>query len=74
MNKCSPVEMRKNLQAVDMYRNAGIDFVPIPVSSLNCKNNLLSQGNEALKVLVGDAINDMSDSGISEQSTENNNG
>ena len=31
MNKCSPVEMKKALETVDAFKEAGIRFVPMPV-------------------------------------------
>ncbi len=31
MKKCSPVEMRKNLEVVELLKSQGIDFVAIPV-------------------------------------------
>ncbi|WP_404472945.1 DUF1382 family protein [Vreelandella venusta] len=31
MNRASPVEMRKALEAAEVYRSAGILFVPMPV-------------------------------------------
>lgn len=31
MNKCSPVEMRKSLDLVGVFKKAGIRFVPMPV-------------------------------------------
>ena len=32
MNKCSPVEMRKCLEAVEHFKKIGIRFVPMPVT------------------------------------------
>jgi hypothetical protein len=43
MNKCSPVEMSKNLEAVEVLRKAGIDFVPMPVTDNQPKELLLDQ-------------------------------
>lgn len=31
MERCSPVEMRKSLEVVESFKNAGIRFVAIPV-------------------------------------------
>ncbi len=52
MEKCSPVEMRKNLMAVDELKRAGIDFVPIPVSSAAHKQLLIRQGHEILTIMA----------------------
>lgn len=41
MNRCSPVEMRKNLEMVQMLKDSGIDFVPVVVLSESQKNELL---------------------------------
>lgn len=41
MTKCNPEEMAKNLKAVDIMRDAGVDFVPIPVSKKVSKAELL---------------------------------
>lgn len=30
-NRCSPVQMRKSLEMVEMLKQAGIEFVPVPV-------------------------------------------
>ena len=38
--KCSPIDMSKNLQIVDTFRKAGIDFVPIPAKSAEHKSQL----------------------------------
>lgn len=42
MNKCNPVDMRKNLEIVDMLKRVGIDFVPIPVAGKFSKSILVS--------------------------------
>ena len=44
MNKCSPVEMRKNLDCVEAMRFHGIDFVAIPVKNALHKAELVHQG------------------------------
>ncbi len=46
MNKCSPVEMRKSLEAVELYKTVGIDFVPMPVKSLEHKIELVKQADD----------------------------
>ncbi|WP_339886532.1 DUF1382 family protein [Vreelandella maris] len=35
MNRASPIETRRSLQAADAYAKAGIPFIPVPV--LNAK-------------------------------------
>ena len=42
MKKCSPVDMRKNLEIVGMFKRVGIDFVPIPVVGKFSKSILVS--------------------------------
>lgn len=39
--KCSPTEMRKNLEAVEVYKQHGIDFVAIPVGGDLTKAKLI---------------------------------
>ena len=41
MEKCSPAEMRKNLEMVEMLKKAGIDFVAIPVKNEEEKQKFL---------------------------------
>jgi len=48
MNKCSPVEMRKNMQVVEALFKAGIDFAAIPALNEDDKNSLLKQSESAL--------------------------
>lgn len=52
MNQCSPVEMRKNLDAVEAFRLAGVDFVPIPVKSVSHKDELVAQGRAVFSELI----------------------
>ncbi len=52
MERCSPVEMRKNLEVVDKLRKFGLDFVAVPVRDDDHKNELIAQSSEALEYLV----------------------
>ena len=52
MNKCSPVEMRKNLEIVDLYKKLGIDFVAVPVMNENQKNAMIAQADLLLKQMI----------------------
>lgn len=49
MERCSPIEMRKNLQVVEQFKKAGIDFVAIPALNKTHKNELIEQGQKILK-------------------------
>lgn len=51
MAKCSPVEMRKNLEIVNALSSAGMDFVAIPVIDNEHKQQLLSFMESTLKTL-----------------------
>ena len=55
MNKCSPVEMRKNLLVVEQFKKYGIDFVPMPVKDELHKASLLLQVDAILDDLANDA-------------------
>ncbi len=55
MIKCSPVEMRKNLQVVEQFRKDGVDFVPVPVKDADHKKQLLEQVFDAFDVLINNA-------------------
>jgi hypothetical protein len=44
MNKCSTVQMGKNLKAVETLKMLGIDFVAVPVLSESHRVELLLQG------------------------------
>lgn len=52
MNKCSPVEMRKNLKVVDEFKRYGIDFVAVAVKSPEHKKELVAQGAAVLEELA----------------------
>jgi len=55
MNKCSPVEMRKNLEVVEQYKRFDIDFVAVPARGADHKNELIQMGNEVLEEMVRNA-------------------
>jgi hypothetical protein len=52
MNKCSPVEMRKNLEVVEQFKRIGIDFVAIPVKNSDHKNEMIQYGNEVFEEMA----------------------
>lgn len=49
MLKCTPVEMRKNLNLVELMKKGLIDFVPVPVKSVHDKQKLLVDVFEMLE-------------------------
>ena len=55
MERCSPVEMRKNLTVVEQFKKYGIDFVAVPVRDQDHKNELIQQGNDVLEEMGKDA-------------------
>ena len=54
MNRCSPVEMRKNLELVDNLKLFGIDFVAIPVKDSSHKNSLMKLAKSTLDEILND--------------------
>lgn len=58
MLKCSPTEMRKNLQVVELFKKTGVDFVPIPVLSLEHKIELVKQCQTGLQMAYNEAKNE----------------
>lgn len=52
MEKCSPVEMRKNLEIVESFKKIGMDFVAIPARDEDHKNELITQCNAVLEDMV----------------------
>lgn len=55
MEKCSPVEIRKNLESVKAFEDAGIDFVAVPAKNQSHKNSL--------HVYVGKILNELIEEG-----------
>lgn len=55
MNRCDPVEMRKNLEVVETFKKYGIDFVAVPVMDGDHKNKLIAEGNEAFEAISKDS-------------------
>lgn len=58
MKKCSPVEMRANLQVVEHFKKNGINFVVIPAKNTAHKLQLIKQGNQIMKEILKEAEND----------------
>ena len=54
MEKCSPIEMRKNLQVVDMFVKPGLDYIAVPVRDINHKNELIALSNDVLEEFVNE--------------------
>lgn len=52
MDKCSSVEMRKNLRVADYLRKQGIDFVCVPVLNKQNKDELAIQSQEAFNKIM----------------------
>jgi hypothetical protein len=52
MDKCSPVEMRKTLELVDVFRKTGIRFVPMPVFDDEDRAKTVSKMQEKLSECV----------------------
>ncbi|EII3607601.1 DUF1382 family protein [Vibrio parahaemolyticus] len=46
MYKCDAVTMRKNLELVETLRQAGVDFVPMPVMDKEDKQRLAKEAME----------------------------
>lgn len=55
IERCSPVEMRKNLEVVETLKSNGLDFVAIPVSSKFTKEVLISMTESSFCQLEKDA-------------------
>jgi len=60
MNRCSPVEMRKNLEVVEHFKNNGINFVAVPVLHELHKISLVEQAESILNELFKQAEKDES--------------
>ena len=46
--RCSPVEMRKNLEIAQLFKKYGIDFVAVPVRDQDHKTELIALCDEVL--------------------------
>lgn len=57
MNKCSPVEMRKNMETAEIYKRGGIDFVCVPVNGN--KDELHAQVDAAMDGIIQDAKDEL---------------
>ena len=55
MNRASPSDMRKALEAVSALVSAGILFVSMPVSSTEERDNRIKEGAERLEQMAKDA-------------------
>ena len=58
MEKCSPVEMRKNLAVVEQLSTVGIDFVVMPVKDPLHKQQLIAQAQAILAEMTREAEED----------------
>ncbi|MEP7694532.1 DUF1382 family protein [Vibrio parahaemolyticus] len=57
--KCTAEAMRKNLELVENLRNAGIDFVPMPVVNEKDKVELAKEAIErTLMIFLMEALQD----------------
>lgn len=52
MDRCDPVEMRKNLVVVDAFERAGINFVAIPAMNESDKDDLIEMMSRRLSSIV----------------------
>ena len=46
MKRCSPKDMKKNLEIVDILQKSGIDFVPVPAIDAEHKKSLIIQSDQ----------------------------
>jgi hypothetical protein len=58
MNKCSSVEMRKNLEVVETFKLHGVDFVAIPVKDALHKADLIAQCQSVFDELINNGDSD----------------
>lgn len=55
MERCNPVQMRKNLEMVKDLKDSGIDFMPIPVRDEEHRLMLAHYAENTLAVMAIDA-------------------
>lgn len=51
MNKATSVEMRKSLELVQMMKQAGIPFIPMPYLSIDEHDQMVAQVHQKLKAI-----------------------
>ena len=51
MKRCSPVETRKNLEVAKNFASIGLDFVCVPVTMSNSKEQLTKIMCDAMELL-----------------------
>jgi hypothetical protein len=54
MNRCSPVEMRKNLEITELFKKTGVDFVPIPARNAEHKKELIKVMEDAFNEIIAE--------------------
>lgn len=64
MNRCSPVETRKNLEVAKSYASIGLDFVCVPVINSGNKKQLQMMATNALELLALEAEKEERNSSI----------
>lgn len=55
MNRATPEQIHKSMQAVQILLDAGIAFVPIPVMSEQHREEMIGYGGELLEQMAKDA-------------------
>ncbi|WP_018609527.1 DUF1382 family protein [Uliginosibacterium gangwonense] len=54
MNRATPIEMRKALEAVEIMKRAGLRFVPMPVLNEQDHQALAAQVQERLNTILAE--------------------
>ena len=57
MEKCSPVEMRKNMEVAELFKRTGIDFVPMPARNSEHKQELIKQMKSSFNAIIAESEN-----------------
>lgn len=64
MERASPINVRKSLEMVELFKSAGIDFIPVPVATEEERNAMIEMAMSKLEDVeetekdAQDAIND----------------
>lgn len=51
MNRASPADLRLSMEAVDCMVKAGVNFVPVPILSIDHQAELIEQMKTALETM-----------------------